>query len=191
MISSNNYRFGFELAMNQKRSMGKKKDRKYYLIPIFVIFILALMFFFITTDKTNDEEQYTDDFTLTDMNGQTFELSDYQDKIVVLDFMATWCKPCRIQMNELIEVWQKYGDQIVIISVAIDPMETDEELNSFFEEYEEATWIHAKDAPELTQYHEVVAIPTLVIIDQNGNIVFRHAGVTSASELINEIEKVI
>jgi len=191
MISSNNYRFGFELAMNQKRSMGKKKDRKYYLIPIFVIFILALMFFFITTDKTNDEEQYTDDFTLTDMNGHTFELSDYQGKIVVLDFMATWCKPCRIQMNELIEVWQKYGDQIVIISVAIDPMETDEELNSFFEEYEEATWIHAKDAPELTQYHEVVAIPTLVIIDQNGNIVFRHAGVTSASELINEIEKVI
>ncbi|MCW4032955.1 MAG: TlpA family protein disulfide reductase [Candidatus Bathyarchaeota archaeon] len=177
--------------MSQKRSKGKKKNRKYYLIPIFVVFILALMFFFITSDNTNDDEQYTDDFFLTDMNGQTFKLSDFQGKVVVLDFMATWCKPCRNQMNELIEVWQKYGDQIVIISVAIDPMETDEELSSFFEEYKDATWIHAKDAPELTQYHEVVAIPTLVISDQNGNIVFRHVGVTSASELINEIEKVI
>jgi len=177
--------------MSQKRSKDKKKNRKYYLIPIFIALILALMVFFITSDKTNDEEQYTDDFTLTDMNSQTFKLSDFQDKVVVLDFMATWCKPCRIQMNELIEVWQKYGDQIVIISVAIDPMETDEELNSFFEEYEDATWIHAKDAPKLTQYHKVVAIPTLVIIDQNGNIIFRHVGVTSASELINEIEKAI
>jgi len=177
--------------MSQKRSKDKKKNRKYYLIPIFVVFILALMYFFITSDNTNDDEQYTDDFTLTDMNGQTFKLSDFQGKVVVLDFMATWCKPCRIQINELIEVWQEYGDQIVIISVAIDPMETDEELISFFEEYEDATWIHAKDAAELTQYHEVAAIPTMVIIDQNGNIVFRHVGVTSASELINEIEKVI
>jgi thiol-disulfide isomerase/thioredoxin len=184
--------------MSQKRSKysaarerAKKKNRKYYLIPIFVIFVLALMFFFITSDNANDDEQYPDDFTLTDMNGQTFNLSDFRGKVVVLDFMATWCKPCRLQINELIEVWQKYDDQIVIISVAIDPMETDEELNSFFEEFKDATWIHAKDAPKLTQYHEIVSIPTIVIIDQNGNIVFKRVGATGASELINEIEKVI
>jgi thiol-disulfide isomerase/thioredoxin len=184
--------------MSQKRSKysaararAKKKNRKYYLIPIFIVFVLALMFFFTTSDNANDDGQYPDDFTLTYMNGQTFKLSDFQGKVVILDFMATWCKPCRLQINELIEVWQKYGDQIVIISVAIDPMETDEELNTFFEEFKDATWIHAKNASELTQYHEVAAIPTMVIIDQKGNIVFRHVGVTSASELIKEIEKVI
>ncbi|MCW4033552.1 MAG: TlpA family protein disulfide reductase [Candidatus Bathyarchaeota archaeon] len=176
--------------MNVKKEKGIMKPKYYYIIIVIVLFIALMLFFFITSE-TGVEDQYAKDFTLKNIDGQSFNLSDYQGKVLVLDFMATWCKPCRIQMKELVEVWQEYEGEIVIISVAIDPTETDEELKAFFQEFEGATWILAKDAPELTQFHEVVVIPTLVIIDQNGNIVLKHPGVIDSSTLIEEIEKLI
>jgi thiol-disulfide isomerase/thioredoxin len=129
------------------------------------------------------------DFSIPDIEGETVTLSDYSDEVVVLDFMATWCGPCRFAMRDLVAVQNDIGDQFVLISITVDPnYDTVPVLREWMEEYG-ATWIHARDLadPPVTQQFSVVEIPTYVIIDRDGEIRFRHVGPVSALKLKTEI----
>lgn len=126
------------------------------------------------------------EFTLTDTNGNTFSLSDFRGKVVVLDFMATWCGPCEEEISDLKVVQQNFGNDVVIISIDVDTSETIGELETFKDEHG-ATWRFAIDTANISPEYGVTAIPHLVIIDKNGNVRFTHIGTTSSSTLINEI----
>lgn len=71
-------------------------------------------------------------FTLTSINGATFNLTDYQGKVVVLDLMATWCPVCDYQMKELAQLRREYND-VVIMTISVDPTEGDEMMMNFKE----------------------------------------------------------
>ena len=71
------------------------------------------------------------DFTLTDIDGTSFSLSDYRGHVVLLEFMRTWCSKCQIEVSELVEVQNEFGDLITIISLGIDANETNEDLRQF------------------------------------------------------------
>src|SRR6202049_513872 len=65
--------------------------------------------------------QAAPDFTLPQLDGQALRLSSYRGKVVLLDFWASWCEPCRVETPHLIELQQKYGDrglQIIGVSMA-------------------------------------------------------------------------
>ena len=129
------------------------------------------------------------DFSIPDINGDTMTLSDYSGEVVVLDFMATWCGPCRTAMRDLVSVHKDIGDQFVLISISVDPnFDTVPVLRNWVEEYD-ANWIHARDLadPPVTQQFGVSEIPTYVILDKEGEIRFRHVGPVSAQKLKTEI----
>jgi len=127
------------------------------------------------------------DFSLIDLEEDTFRLSEFRGRVVVLDFMATWCGPCRLQMAHFRPVWEKYGSRIVLISIDVDPRESVEVLRAFAEQFPYATWIWARDTANLAEAYQVTAIPKTVIIDRNGYIRFTHTGVTEAATLMQEI----
>lgn len=130
------------------------------------------------------------DFQLMDLNGKVFKLSDFRGKVVILDFMATWCSPCKQQIPYLIEVWQKYKNDVVIISISIDPNRDSEEiLKDFVNRFPNATWIWARDTANVSISYKVSAIPKIVIIDKDGNVRFEHLGTTSSLVIIQEIER--
>jgi len=135
------------------------------------------------------------DFALIDLDGRAFRLSDFRGKVILIDFMATWCGPCRQQMSHLKVIWEKedYRDKVVIISIDVDPSTPIENLKSYRQGYPYATWIWAKDAAEqrVAISYGVRAIPTIVIIDQEGYVRFVHVGVTDASTLIREIDSLL
>jgi thiol-disulfide isomerase/thioredoxin len=114
---------------------------------------------------------------------------DTSEGIVVLDFMDTVCAPCRMQMDELKKVHEKYGDEVRIISVDVKSQDT----KGILADYKKgvgAEWEFAIDDKGLASQYRVFAIPTLVIL-KNGENVYRHMGLTSNSDLIKEIEKVL
>ncbi|MFQ5758116.1 MAG: TlpA family protein disulfide reductase [Candidatus Bathyarchaeia archaeon] len=132
------------------------------------------------------------DFSLTDLDGNTFRLSDFRGKVVVIDFMATWCGPCRMEMPHFGTIWEKYENKIVLMSIDIDPFrETEETLRDFAQEFPYATWIWAMDTANLGQAYQVTGIPKTVIIDQDGYIRFTHTRVTPASTFIQEIDQLL
>ena len=115
------------------------------------------------------------DFEAVDLNGKTIKLSDFKDKVILLDFWATWCGPCVKEIPNMKALKDKYADQLAIISISLDKKE--EKLRSFIKA-KNLDWTHVY-APEGRQNSLVktycgFGLPTYYIIDQNGKIHYNY-----------------
>jgi len=174
--------------MKKSKTAKKSKIRNYVLIGIVLIIVIAIFSYAIYRPSNEIE---ISDFALTDLNGQTFKLSDLKGKVVILDFMATWCQPCLIETANLIEIWNAYGNEVIIISIGADSSETDDQLRDFKEDFSQATWIWAMDTENLAYDHKIMTVPTLFLLDQDGKVVSKHEGITDNQILIDEIENLL
>lgn len=125
-----------------------------------------------------------------DTGDDTFSLTSLRGKVVVLDFMATWCGPCKLEMPHLKEIFSSYSaEQVVIISIDVDPTESDETIKQFKATHGD-DWVFASGSEVGTTYGSVY-IPTLYIIDNQGIIAYKNVGVTPSSTLSTEINKLL
>ena len=129
------------------------------------------------------------DFTLQDLDGNSFMLSDFRGEIVIIDFMATWCGSCEQEIPHLETIWDE--NQVVIISIDADPShDTEEKLRDFKDNYD-APWIWAMDTVDVSGMYKVRVIPTMVIVDQNGYIWTKYVGLTNSETINLEIEQLL
>lgn len=154
--------------------------KKLILFGIAMIMIMAVMTG--CTDEDNGEEEEEElepapDFELTSIDDDTFKLSDYEGKVVILDFMATWCEPCKDAMAFIKEVYNDYpSSKLQIISIDVDESENDTMLQDFKDTHGD-DWIFAVDYDnEADNAYDIGGIPVLVIVNKNGDIAFRHTG---------------
>jgi thiol-disulfide isomerase/thioredoxin len=105
----------------------------------------------------------------------SFELLEYRGKVVVLDFWASWCVPCRRSFPWMNEMQDKYGDQgLVIVGVNMD---AEPELAQAFLQDFPANFRIIEDANgELAKKFDVIAMPSSYVINRNGDVVQRHLG---------------
>lgn len=154
---------------------------------VFVVSIVALAAIVIYFQGGGTVEGNAPNFTLTDTDGNSFSLSDFRGKVVILDLMATWCGPCEEEIPHLKEVQQHYGDDVIILSISVAGSgDTNQGLATFKQE-QECTWRFAIDIDDVVMKYDAMTIPKLVIIDKNKNIRFTHVGPTPSSTLIGEI----
>ncbi len=114
---------------------------------------------------------------------------DISEGIVLIDFMATWCSPCRTQIDELKKVHEGYGNRIEILSVDIITWETEKQLADFKRDAG-AKWKFAFDDMGLSQDYGVTSIPTLLLL-KDGELQFSHEGLISSSALSKEIAQLL
>ena len=129
------------------------------------------------------------DSNLKDIDGKQFSLSDFRGRMVLIDFFATWCGPCKAEMPHLRTLSSIYkNDRLVIVSISVDPAhDTDSALKTFVKDYG-MTWIVARDTAGAAGKYKVDAIPTLVLIDQSGYVKNKRVGLTTSEELQTMIE---
>jgi len=155
---------------------------------IFLLVNIAVLIFFV---RSAVAQEIAPDFNLTDIDGIQFSLSDYTEKVVLLDFFATWCGPCISEIPHLKSLHEKFGEDLVIISISVSSSsDTVESLLKFRQEHE-MNWIIARDTIGVSDKYGVQYIPTLVIVDQEGYIQHRHVGLTEESVLHGEIVKIV
>jgi thiol-disulfide isomerase/thioredoxin len=121
-------------------------------------------------------------FTLVTSEGQHVNQSTWLGHHVVLDLMATWCAPCRVEVGHLQVVRQAYGEQVMILSIDVDPTESSAELDQFAKDHN-ATWPHAFDFDGAVGRSLGLGIPTLLIVDPQGRVVFQHQGEVKPDEI--------
>jgi thiol-disulfide isomerase/thioredoxin len=131
------------------------------------------------------------DFALNDVNGRPVKLSDFRGKVVLLNFWATWCGPCKVEIPWFIEFEQKYKDRgLVVIGVSMD-----EEGWSVVKPYLAERRINYRvviGTEKMGQsYGGVDSLPTTLLIDKDGQIVATHVGLVSKSEYENEIVQLL
>ncbi len=151
-----------------------------------VSFIFLIVFSLFLTIKVSAKEA-APHFTLTDIDDNEFSLSDYRGKIVLLDFFrAVGCPPCISEIPHLKAVHEEFGEDLIIISISYESVAT---LQEFRDNYQ-IDWKVAKDTAGVSNNYNVQYVPTLVIIDQDGYICYRHVGLTQESDLSNEINAI-
>lgn len=115
-------------------------------------------------------------FQVVTSDGVFVNETTYLGKFVILDLMATWCGPCRLEVAHLREIQAIHGDKVVILSIGVDPYETIDDLERFGVEYG-ADWPYAIDRDgKVKAAMEMRIIPKLVIIDPEGVVVFEREG---------------
>jgi peroxiredoxin len=130
-------------------------------------------------------------WTLKDLNGKTVQLSDFKGKVVILDFWATWCPPCREEIPGFIDLQKKYhGRGLTVVGVSLDQGGPGV-VSSFVKSQGINYPIVMGDDSVAQQYGDIQAIPTTFVIDPSGNIVAKHEGATNESTFAAEIKKIL
>lgn len=136
-------------------------------------------------------------FELKDLMGNMVSLASLKDKIVIIDFWATWCGPCLASMPGMQEVQRKYKDNPKVKFLFIDTLEDDEDYLSKVKKlitdkkYDDLTILLDVDSKLVAKY-KVEGIPTKFVIDSNGKIRFKSVGYSGNKEnLVNELSLMI
>jgi thiol-disulfide isomerase/thioredoxin len=107
--------------------------------------------------------------------GPELNVSDYEGKVVILDFWASWCVPCRRSFPWLNDMHARYGDDgLVIIGVNLDQERS--EAEAFLQEFPAQFQIHFDESKALATKYEVIAMPSSYVLGPDGEIVKRHYG---------------
>ncbi len=130
-------------------------------------------------------------FKLETIFGNQLKLSDYRGKVIIVDFWATWCSPCRRGIPDLIELKRKYGNQgFEVIGISVDT-DTKADVVPFVKENGiNYPVVYAADAVA-ERYGGISSIPTSFVIDKNGKIAASYVGLTSISEYEGQINKLL
>jgi peroxiredoxin len=116
------------------------------------------------------------DFYLRDLNGKLVRLGDFQGKVVLLNFWATWCPPCRKEMPSMQQLYQVYKDKgLEIVAVSVDTTSS-HEVRAFIEELE-LTFpvLHDRDSL-VSRLYSNPGVPSTYLIDVQGKVVYRVLG---------------
>jgi len=140
------------------------------------LLILSVLIFFViscggSTKTSSTSSKY--DFTLESMQGNKVTLSALKGKVVILDFWATWCPPCRAAIPRLIELYNKYQNQgLLVLGIALD------ERNEVIKLSKEMgiNYPVLFDDKQTSRNYEIQSIPTLFVIDKKGKQVYKEIG---------------
>jgi thiol-disulfide isomerase/thioredoxin len=107
---------------------------------------------------------------LKDVFGNTVSLSEFRGKVVFLNFWATWCPPCIIEMPPMEKLNRRYKDKNFAM-VAINLQETDAQVKSFFDRYKLSFTALLDSSGEVATWFEVDVLPTTFVLDKEGRII--------------------
>jgi cytochrome c biogenesis protein CcmG/thiol:disulfide interchange protein DsbE len=138
--------------------------------------------------QPHSDRKLAPDFALQDANGSSVKLSDYRGRVVLLNFWATWCGPCGLEIPWFVEFEQQYksqGFEVVGVSMdedgwkAIKPYVTEHKVN----------YRVLLGSDSVTQlYGGVDSLPTTFVLDRGGKIAFVHVGLAAKEDYLSEIQ---
>jgi thiol-disulfide isomerase/thioredoxin len=120
---------------------------------------------------------------LETLSGELFSEAELEGKKVVINFWATWCGPCRMEMPDMVRVAEEYKEDLVVLAVNV--AEDESEVESFVQEFEMDFPVLLDRTGELTSQFQVLAIPTTYFLNSDGTIAVKHTGMLSYSQLIH------
>lgn len=127
----------------------------------------------------------TPDFRLPSLDGGTISPADYLGKVVVVDFWATWCGPCRLQAKVLEDLRQEVGDDVQFL--AVDIGEDEATVRDYVAKRPFPYPVLLDTADTLSAPYNIYGLPTVMVIGPTGQVVFHQTGVTDLDQLRKEV----
>jgi peroxiredoxin len=111
------------------------------------------------------------DFALSDLDGNNYRLADLRGKVVMINFWATWCPPCRGELPSLQRLWRQYQDEeFLLLAISVD--ENPDELSRFVEQFGKGLTFPILTDPSLSaaRYWPLKGLPATFVIDKRGKV---------------------
>lgn len=146
--------------------------------------------------STNQQTKKAAEFNLTKIGEKgSLKLSDLKGKVVILDFWATWCPPCRAGIPDLVELKKQYKDDLEIVGISLDAITrggmTKDDVIPFMKEFKINYPIVDGDMNVIQAYGGIQSIPTSFVIDKKGNVVNMHVGLIPKASYEKEIKSLL
>jgi thiol-disulfide isomerase/thioredoxin len=120
-------------------------------------------------------------FSVTDLDGRTMSSTDWQGKVVLVNFWATWCLPCLAEIPDLVRLQETYRDNLVVLGISED--EASPDFVKQFAVDKKINYPVVMSTPELTKiFPGVVALPTTFVLDTEGKVAKKHVGLLNARD---------
>jgi peroxiredoxin len=143
------------------------------------------------TVKPDKDRHVAPDFSLKDADGKVVHLSDYRGKVVLLDFWATWCGPCKVEIPWFMDLERKNKDQgFAVLGVSMDD-EGWEVVKPFLSELGVNYRVVIGNDATAQLYGGVDALPTTFLIDRGGRIAAVHVGLASRKDFEDGVEHLL
>ena len=143
-----------------------------------------------TQAMSNGDHPEAPAISLTDIEGKQLDLADYKGKVVVLDFWATWCGPCRIEIPGLIEMQSKYASQgFSVIGISMD--DESSSVVEFYKEFKMNYPVAVGNQRIGEIYGGIFGLPTTFLIGRDGHIYAKHMGATGVSVIEDEVQQLL
>src|SRR5687768_9509588 len=130
-------------------------------------------------------------FTVKDMNGANVHFASYKGKIILLNFWATWCEPCKEEIPDLVSLQEQYADDIVVLGFSVD--DSPEDLKAYAAEYKINYPLLVGNGHENIQdaYGPMWGIPVTIIIAPDGTIARKQSGIRTREQFEREIKALL
>jgi len=189
-------------TLNQTKNQIKAITFVILLIIIFVIFLFIPGKNYTSSTKVvdnsnlsgknnNQSENLAPNFTLLDTEGNNVSLSDYKGKVVIINFWTTWCGPCRYEIPDLVQLYEKYNQDLIVLGISLDY-----DGPAVVPQFEER--IGGVNYPLLygnnnisNLYGGVTGVPTTFIIDRNMQVFKKYLGYRSPEVIEKDINELI
>jgi len=137
--------------------------------------------------QPENERKGAPDFALKDVTGKTVKLSDYRGKVVLLNFWATWCEPCQVEIPWFIEFQKSYKDRdFAVLGASLDDDGWDS-VKPYLEKRKINYRVVIANEDLSGKYGGIENLPTSFVIDRRGRIAAAHVGLVSKSRYENDI----
>jgi thiol-disulfide isomerase/thioredoxin len=130
-------------------------------------------------------------FTLKDMNGADVKLASFKGKVILLNFWATWCGPCKAEIPSLVELQHQYADDLVVLGFSVD--DTVDKMKPYAAQYKINYPLLVGNGREDVQeaFGPLFGIPVSVIIGRDGKIAKKHSGIATKAQFEREIKALL
>jgi cytochrome c biogenesis protein CcmG/thiol:disulfide interchange protein DsbE len=132
------------------------------------------------------------DFTLKDINGADVRLADYKGKVVLLNFWATWCGPCKVEIPEFVELYAEYKDRgFEILGVLANDTPAPDQLRTFMGEYKMSYPVLFSSEELESAFGSVWALPTSFLIGRDGAVCAKQTGPVTKDDVERSLKSLL
>ncbi len=163
---------------------------RFFSVLLVVGLIALLAWGLVQASKEPLEDGMAPDFTLTSFDGRTYTLSELRGQVVIINFWASWCPPCREEAAYLESTWRKYQDKGVIF-IGVDYADAEKPALAYIDEFD-ITYFNGPDlGTRISQKYNIKGVPETYYVAKDGSLKGNQIGPLFPPKLDNRIDELL